>query len=814
MGIFDKFRSIIRTVAGSPAIDGAQEDIRKKMQEQNKELQFRNSGQLTGMAVQPPSDPALGDDNSYGDYPGAEKVANIENYGGTPSYAETRENRMGAMPMPVTPPSQVVAPTTNNLVNTPPPDNPTPMFLGGTTGSYADTVDQNTVVNDRATLPQPLRFANPDTRQRIETINERFRRSRLNPDGTIPDETNVQQITTPVSSTFDPNKVLITIPADPKKPGSTTRTVFVTSEEEAKKLGGTALTQYQTGLTQNQQLQAAGVTTNVNSRDEALKLGGVVGQAEYDRERKVAQAPPLIQTNVIPRPLEKLDASRATFVRNGKPYYATTDKDGKPYVVDQVGKQVDPRSLGATQMYQGQEVMVDDKGNVIDLNGKVVTDLETASQDRNFAYERSLQSIKDRERKARAEGDVQTLANLEVERQRAKLAWLENAPKETKRTFKGILKGIGLGALQGFATGGIGGAIGGAAAGGIGTAISPELGARAQRNFLTLPAARADYQQAAAYAKQVGESEKLRREGVKGELDLRTQTAEAYGKMLESLPFWKQRFGPGGSRRLTQDDINAINARLGFNTGLVVSAGTTDKIRLPNGQQAVIDNDGNVTLANLETDAGKQPIVYEADAERSVNIDGTEVTLNSRDAAKLIGDFAQQNLRIAVDEQKTAQQRELAMLRLGVIGDKARAQNLIRRKKLENATAEQQTSMDQLTEQLGQLTDANEKMLAPVDPNTGEVLINLTEDQLFGARRTEYMRNKNMISRINREIAELLTSINGGKELLQLINTETPEITTISVGPAPRFPRANISVGPPRGQGNISSSRVDSVLRK
>jgi hypothetical protein len=71
-----------------------------------------------------------------------------------------------------------------------------------------------------------------------------------------------------------------------------------------------------------------------------------------------------------------------------------------------------------------------------------------------------------------------------------------------------------------------------------------------------------------------------------------------------------------------------------------------------------------------------------------------------------------------------------------------------------------------------------------------------------------------MISRINREIAELLTSINGGKELLQLINTETPEITTISVGPAPRFPRANISVGPPRGQGNISSSRVDSVLRK
>lgn len=804
MGVFDYFRKIISQVAPRDPRSETLRNVAAQVQPTFPQGSWVVPVNPDTVAVEPPTNAPM-------------EVS-------TPTYEETRLPGMGvSAPETPPPPPAPPKPIIGNIVPPAPPQQQPAL----TTGTFADTTGRNLFEPQPEVVPIDVvppgigdtRFQNLPRQAQIN--QQRMVGRALNPDGTIPTEGATQIVNAPVSSTFDVNKVQINVPANPKVKGSRPIQQTVVSEAEAKALGPEALKQYQEGVQHNKGLQITGVRTAVSSPQEAARLGGALSEAQYRTAQRADQGVNRermgILRTVSPRPLEELDETKATVSVNGSPYFATRDAAGQPYFVDRFARRVNIASKVPTVGYNNKMVIVSDDGKVVDTAGNTVTDLATALQDRNFKYEYTLNEIRKREAEARASGDRLALARIQTEKERAALDWTMSRPKDTKRGFKDFLKGLAIGALRGYATNGIGGALGGAAVGGVGSIINPDFEEKLADVTWRIPRAQQRLAEAQALEKGTSESEKMRREGIRDEEKMRTEIAEGFAKRLEALPFWKQRFGAGGNGRLTQGEINAINKTLGFNTGLVPQAGRTTQITLPNGQLARIDDDGIITLASLATADGTKPVVFESKAERPVTINGAEFMLDAEAASRMVGDFAKQNLNIAIREAENEDRRETAMMRLGMMGTQRRLKALQRIATIQGQTNENKAAIEELTKEMKRLSDLESNILNPVDPTTGEVIANFQDNQIVGPDRTYLRSLRSQIARINMAIRQRVEENAGGTELMKLIDQEAPEIVDIKLPPAPRLPRANISVGPRGGASNqptVSSSAVDALIRK
>jgi hypothetical protein len=277
--------------------------------------------------------------------------------------------------------------------------------------------------------------------------------------------------------------------------------------------------------------------------------------------------------------------NRPALTLNGQTVYAAPSGGA---LVDTQGRSVgNLRDMGG-QIYQGREVAV--VGNdLVDMQGNKVGDFSQAyNGDRDFRFAFDLRRIQKERAEAAQRGDRQALDVLNVEEARARRQWVKDRPKDTTRSWGDVLKGIGLGALQGFTTGGLGGALGGAAAGGIGTAINPEIRQRLQDRMFRMPEAESRVREAETQ-QQAGQTLEAGRLGVLGaEQNLQQNVIQTRAQALQNEGVYK-RWVKG--EKVEATEIAEMEQRLGFFTGIKpgFSGGATIQV---NGQYFRVSADG------------------------------------------------------------------------------------------------------------------------------------------------------------------------------------------------------------------------------
>ena len=308
---------------------------------------------------------------------------------------------------------------------------------------------------------------------------------------------------------------------------------------------------------------------------------GAVPPAEAPMAPAMGPSPETPALTPAPAPAPKIEAPAATLgtavsprrmqtlADTGRP---TFNLDGRQVVLGANGNLVTPegqqvtnlRNLGG-QVYMGKEVAV--VGNdLVDMQGNKVGNFSDAyNEDRDFRFAYNRKSINERRAEAAKRGDRLALLALNEEEARARYDWEQSRPPDTTRSWGDVLKGLGLGALKGFATGGIGGAVGGAIAGGIGTAINPELRQRMQDEMFRLPQARGRLAEAQA-AQEAGQKLEAGRLGVLGgEQNLQQNIIQTRATALQNDDTYKRLIA---GENVTAAEITEMERRLGFNTGI------------------------------------------------------------------------------------------------------------------------------------------------------------------------------------------------------------------------------------------------------
>lgn len=304
-------------------------------------------------------------------------------------------------------------------------------------------------------------------------------------------------------------------------------------------------------------------------------------------------------------------------------------------LLDQYGNTIAPLSEFAQSTINGQRVIV--IGNdVVRPDGTKVMPLATALQDRNFAYEHRMHGINKQMADAAIRGDEAELARLDRERAQEKVTWLRNRPKDTTRSWGEVLKGIGIGALQGYATGGLGGAIGGALTGGALTAINPEWGQQLMDKLYRLPRAESEVEAARGREKAQLDAEKGRLEVLKGDQATRNEVLEGRKRLLQSNPTWL-RFMEGAT--LNPDEIVTMERELGFATGIRPFESIKNQFEFVNGELIAKAPDGTWRMA---VDRYGNPLFdLRRTLVRVINPNGGAVHfITSEDEAKRLGNWA------------------------------------------------------------------------------------------------------------------------------------------------------------------------------
>lgn len=198
-----------------------------------------------------------------------------------------------------------------------------------------------------------------------------------------------------------------------------------------------------------------------------------------------------------------------------------------------------PKGPQPTLSFKTTPVAVRGNREVVDANGNVVADLATALKDPTFRRDYLLQELDKEEQAALANGTYDEVTRTRINKRRAQvnLEFQKNRPPDTKRGVKDFLKGLGLGALQAFATAPAGASVkemlvrsaSGALTGGVGTLINPDVDERLADKMFNLPKLEQQLQDATAAETSALEAEKAERAAIKAELDnikLRNEVAQ------------------------------------------------------------------------------------------------------------------------------------------------------------------------------------------------------------------------------------------------------------------------------------------------
>lgn len=236
-----------------------------------------------------------------------------------------------------------------------------------------------------------------------------------------------------------------------------------------------------------------------------------------------------------------------------------------------VGQAVDGTTGGATggitlAAKPGTKFRVQN-GEVFDESGKSMGNYaDVYANNKQFAYQEDRQQIMEDLAAAVDAGDKGAIAAAKTRLAELDYNAVLNREKDTKRNWKDFFRGIGFGALKGFASGGLGGAIGGALTGGVVSAFNPDFDDKLQDEMFRIPKAQRAYQQALDQEKAVQASEKAKDERAQREIDYNKKTADAALAQINALPVWIK--FKGGNYQLQQEDIKLINQVAKYDTGL------------------------------------------------------------------------------------------------------------------------------------------------------------------------------------------------------------------------------------------------------
>lgn len=673
MGVFDKFIGIIGNVVGNrnqSNIDVerlANEDIKKKMEEERQRsekggfaiplggalkpvtpsstaMSMGNGVQSppsttvpsTG-AVQPPSNTASEDDNSYGYYPGAEKYANIDNYSGKPLKRISPDTTLSpistassqSQPSLVAPVQPPTAPVETRTEQPQPPTgglqagNNAPDETGadkvanienyGGTPSYAESREARmgapTPVVPTAPGQTPEQKTNAATEQLVGGL-----------------------LRTGVADTTG----MTPAPATPTQPG-------IRPVPKSPTIAATDTTNYVQPAAPGQPTQVLGAR-----RQAALAKIPKIQASGADRPINVTEQPQ-ISKKVTYRPFETVAPPKGQELKVGNVTLGVATKDGQKVLVDKYGSTVGNLSDYEKGVYGGKRVAV--VGNdVVDLEGNKVTDFKTAYKDRDFRYEYTKADIDRRMEAAVQSGDTDAQARLNREQAAAELDWKRSRPKDTTRSWKELFKTIGASALRGYAAGGLGGAIAGAGIGATGYAISPEFGQRMMDTTFRLPSAEAKYQQAVAQEKQSLEASKGRTLNLKENQELQNTILEGRKRALDSNPYW-QRFTKGET--LTAPEIAEMERTLGYATGVRPGVSLNQQMKIVNGVLYGYAPDG--TLRKL-TDENGIPVfdLTKTVVEVVDPTSGAKFYVSSEEEAKRQGTWALEQFKAQVRQNIAA----------------------------------------------------------------------------------------------------------------------------------------------------------------
>lgn len=373
--------------------------------------------------------------------------------------------------------------------------------------------------------------------------------------------------------------------------------------------------------------------------------GMVRGKPTPISEKQRETETPGLATQVLPQSLTKLKLPNSFVYNNAN--VGVIDRDGRKVVVDEYGNAVGDLASMAGKTLKGQQVAVLGN-NIVDLKGNVIATVAQAeAADRDFRFANRMDQLQKLREKATAENDSAALVRLDEMEAREKLTYAQNRPKDTTRSWGDIFKGIGLGALQGLATGkGIGGMIGGAAAGGVGTAISPEFRQQMQDQMYRLPQAEADYKQAVGFRKANDDAENDNIANLAKEEDLRQSIIRGRGLAVDNSQTWKSLIQ--FPRPMEESDIRAIEAETGMAIpGLRPGMSAKQQLDWYNGQLGVWSGGNTVRpVGMVNSDGTAIPVVDPTKLPVTViGPQGQRYSVTSEDEAKRLGTWALEQYR-------------------------------------------------------------------------------------------------------------------------------------------------------------------------
>lgn len=545
-------------------------------------------------------------------------------------------------------------------------------------------------------------------------------------------------------------------------------------------------------------------------------IGKIGGKDVYQREGYVPDPQLENKRNLLIQTINDPKAKPEVVAQARKDLAALPT--GSP-VRDKFGFDVDLTKNGV-MTYDKKEVVMDDTGKVIDLQGQPITDLQTALKDRNFKYQYDLNKATKVREKAIAENDATGLANSAEMEKRAKLEYLRNRPKDKERNWKDFFKGLGLGALRGLAFG-PGGIIGGALAGGIGSAFNPDFDDQLQDQMFRFPKALAEYEQAQQGVKSAYEQEKLQRESVAGELKLRNDLSESIMKRVQQAPRYLQWMAGGGI--MTNEDVNEINRQVGFDTGLKAGvARDMQRITMPNGQLAMIAPNGEITLASITTQKGTQPVQYLAEKEREFMINGVPVVAKNKEGLEAISRMVERNVTRQFTASENAKDRELTLYKLRY---QRYAKTALDRLKLTAEVLEAGGLADVESAKLkalqGELTSVTQELLSKtkdfndIDAN-GEART-LDEDEIDILRRRPAVDSlKKEQRRLEAEIEIALAKSTSAATKLEALKKREKDdgVALMEIPPPPSVTTPTGTAVAPTTGGTVPTSKVDALIKK
>lgn len=297
-------------------------------------------------------------------------------------------------------------------------------------------------------------------------------------------------------------------------------------------------------------------------------------------------------------------------------------------------------------------MLVDAQGNAITDSAKIEQALTTSPK---LTRDLTLAGIDEQLKRT---GDPMEKATLQQARAQAELDYLANKPKDKERNWKDFFLGLAMGALRGYASGGLGGALGGAAVGGIGSVINPNLDDilidetfRKPQAQARLAAAAEAQTNALASQKSVLENARLQQQLIEGRQGIRGTELQYRLDTLKKDPLWL-RYELGFA--LDEDDIQTLNSRIGFDSGIRPGESTQPNIirNSEDGTISLISKDGRRIAAFTVLPDG-QRIVFREEGKQPVTIedfDGSGIPLT-------LPKNVMNELRMKIAEERRAAKR-------------------------------------------------------------------------------------------------------------------------------------------------------------